>query len=585
MEAAQQKDLQALGQILQVRVRSHALQNDALKLGCAMSEDGTLVILSQHPLEVNVDPEKIFVAIEQALESLHPQVTQSVKLFLRVTGQKQTYANYCFTLQPALETTANNASSLGNSAELSLPAPQSIDRTQSQKWNSAREDPETLPTNEWTRQERSLQSQIPKPVLIIGGGVVLATLLSSIYMVTRPCALAQCKPLQTAQQLNQAATHMMRWANSQSDLLVAQQQMGEANNLLKSIPRWSSRYQEASQLSQILSAQSVMLKGAIAAWERATIATQQSQVLPHTTQEWLAIQASLQEAIATLGTVPKDSPLFLAAQQKLPEYQAKLKSVDRQLLLEQQASKNLTLAQNTVALAKQRQNTAQSSQSWQKVKATWQTAVNALAAIPHTSTAYKEAQQLLKDYRIGLAVASDRASQEQKATQAFSEAMSFANLAKRDEQQNQFTKAINNWKQALNSARQIPVGTHYYQPVQAQIASYSSSLQQAQAKLSVANILQKVRSDLNRTCSGNIRVCRYTLNSQLIAVHITSGYKQTLERTFVNAKLHGDAKTQAGIVFHYRTLKQALETISNNAGIPLQVYQPNGSLIHAFRPK
>jgi CRISPR/Cas system CSM-associated protein Csm2 small subunit len=422
-------------------------------------------------------------------------------------------------------------------------------------------------------------------LLVVGGGVVLAAIFTSIYMLTRPCVIGRCKPLQTAQQLNQGATRMAKSADSQSELLAAQQQLVAANNSLKQIPRWSGHYQEAQQLSQSLFNQSALLNQAIAALQQGARATQRSQNPPRSALELQTIQALWQDAIANLAAVPSDSALFPLAQQKLPAYQTNLKSVNQQLQMEQQASKKLILAQKTALLAKQRQDTAQSWQAWQTAKSNWVSAIDTLATIPKTSAAYKEAQQLLPTYQTQLATASDRASKEQMAAKAFSQAISQANLAQREQQQNQFTNAVNNWKQALTYAKQVPSGTLYYKQVQPLITSYSETIQQAQAQLKVANVLQKARTDLNRTCSSNIRVCTYTVNNKLIVVQLTSGYEQTVERNYIVGKRKGDLSLQAGIAFHYRALRQALEIISANADIPLQVYEPDGSLIHSYKPQ
>ncbi len=753
MEAAQQEDLHTLGQRLQERLQSAIPYDDALKIGCAISGDGNLVVLSQHSPEVNVDPETTFTALQQALEALHPQVTQPVKLYLRLAGQKHTYAKHYFTLQPAqLVTTNNDSLSLLNPNDLKEQAPEVADWVHSDQYDLKEKTPEVtdsvqstqsllvedpvaypssfpvLPTsdvetgsttepidhsltpdrstglqpsstspeiaeNDSTTEElidyslstdaptdlqpipspeiseaengstaeelidrsptlnsptnlqqsstspeivengrateliernstpdspTNLQQSLPSPeivdrkaahpaqiysstttgkvskrklnhtlslLLVVGGGVVLAAIFTSIYMLTRPCVIGRCKPLQTAQQLNQGATRMAKSADSQSELLAAQQQLVAANNSLKQIPRWSGHYQEAQQVSQSLFNQSALLNQAIAALQQGARATQRSQNPPRSALELQTIQALWQDAIANLAAVPSDSALFPLAQQKLPAYQTNLKSVNQQLQMEQQASKKLILAQKTALLAKQRQDTAQSWQAWQTAKSNWVSAIDTLATIPKTSAAYKEAQQLLPTYQTQLATASDRASKEQMAAKAFSQAISQANLAQREQQQNQFTNAVNNWKQALTYAKQVPSGTLYYKQVQPLITSYSETIQQAQAQLKVANVLQKARTDLNRTCSSNIRVCTYTVNNKLIVVQLTSGYEQTVERNYIVGKRKGDLSLQAGIAFHYRALRQALEIISANADIPLQVYEPDGSLIHSYKPQ
>ena len=602
MTVAQREDLQALGQLLQQRLQLDIPWGDTLKVGCVIS-NGTLVILSQHPPGLNFDSKNTFNVLKKALESLRPQVTQPVKLYLRVAGEKQAYAKYNFTLRP-LETAATDVSIRKDEfSGLREQAEQITDALHSSQIQ--REDIDNLwqypDSKDWLSSSynlnigqqgskrrqfsldwRSLFGDIPTPLLVVGGGVVFATILTSIYMLSRPCVIGHCQPLQSAQQLNKIANHLIRQADSQSDLVEVQQQLTQANNLLKEIPRWSFHYQQANQLSQNLSSHAAMLNQISMALEQAYEATQKAQNLPHTASEWQAIQLLWQSSIASVATIPPNSTLFGLAQQKLTEYQTNLQIVNQFFNQEQQASKKLLQAKNTAMLAKTRTDTAKSLHSWQKVKATWQTAVNTLATIPKTTTAYPEAQQLLVNYRTQLATSGDRANKEQIAAKAFSQAISQASLAQRSEQQNQISKAVTGWNQALKSAKQVPNGTQYYSQVQPLIASYSLSIQQAEAKLKVANVLQLARTDLNRTCSGNIQMCKYTANSNLILVQLTKGYEQAVDRKFVTARFD---KSNSSAVVHYPILKQALEAISDNANIPLQVYDSDGSPIHSYKPK
>lgn len=604
MKTAHQEDLQALGQLLQARLRSHIPNGNKLKIGCAISNE-TLVVLLQHPPRVEFDPEITFAAIEKNLQSLRLQVTGPVKLYLRVSGQKQAYAKHDITLHPAeLVTIANSSYNQVNSnnwskrKEFPVSASQSLDaigltnHNLSQHLTNWRNN-ESLTgvrqpakkTEGFSAKVRSLLADIPTPLLVVGGGVALATLFSSTYMLTRPCVIGECPALETAQQLSKVANHLTQRVNSQPDLLAVQQQLVEANNSLKAIPRWSFRYQEASQLSQNLSERSATLDQISAALEKAAAATKKGENLPHTVQKWQEIQALWQQAIATLANIPANSSLYGLAQQKLAQYQTNLQVVNQHLNLEQQASKKLLQAKNTILLAKTRGDTARSSQAWQKVKATWQSAIAILGSIPKTTTAYEEAQQLQASYRTQIKAASDRATKEQMSAKAFSQAMSKANLAQKDEQQNQISLALSNWNQALNSAKQIPGGTQYYNQSLPLIASYTSAIQQAGAKLKVANVLQLARTDLNRTCSGTIPVCKYSLNNQLIMVQLTSGYEQAVERNYISARLHTKSKTQVGVAMHYYKLKRELEAISNKANVPLQVYESDGSPLHNYKPK
>lgn len=608
--AARQEELQVLGQLLQERLQSEFPQAVPLQVRCAI-KDGTLMVLSEHPASVTLDPPATFAALQQALQSLQPQVAQAVEVYLRVAGQKQPYAIDFFVLQPpvslpieepvGLETSWENPASPADEYQTpnkrgeTPPLAEVKNSDGSSDFSNSFEplapapdlSSEIVPVKRFYEADttsRWRQFKLPLPMLVAGAGVALAASLSGVYLLTRPCVISDCEPIQTAQQLSQESAQLTRRAKSQQQLTAAQQQLAEATDALQTIPGWSPRYQEAQQLSQTLSTQSGTLNQAVTALQKASAAAQKSQNTPHTVQEWQGIQALWREAITPLEAVPRNSTVYSLAQQKLPGYRANLKSVNQQLNAEQQAAKKLTKALATAQIATTRQGAAQSLQKWQQVQSTWQVAVNSLASIPTTSTAHKEAQQLLVTYRPKLAAAGDRTTKEQISAKAYNQAISLATLAQRYEQQNQLPEAVTNWSQALNAAKQVPTETFYHSKAQPIIDSYSSALKQAEDKLKTANILQKVRTDLNRTCSGSIQVCNYTLNSQGITVRLTSDYEEAVERSFITANVQGYSNSQSGVVNHYQTLRQALETISYNSTLPLQVYDAKGSLIHTYSP-
>lgn len=552
--AARQDDLEVLEWLLQERLHSEMPLGDFLQVRCAI-KNGTLMVLSQHPTGVVPEPQPTLAALQQALQSLQPQVAQSVQLELKLAHQNQPYATHSFMLQPPIQA--------GEQGRLGAPSGDRGERG--------------------AEGEESRQLKFPMPILIAVACAGFAACLSSVYLLTRPCVIGECEPIQTAQQMSQESATAARRAKSQQELAAAQQQLAEATVALQKIPQWSPSYQKAQQMSGTLSTQSATLNQALTALQKAS-AAQKNQNPPHTAQEWQAIQALWRSTIASLQAVPHNSAVYPLAQQKLPLFRASLKSVDRQLNIEQQATKKLTLALTTAEVATKRQSSAQSLQNWQQVKSTWQVVVNELASIPKNSTANKEAQQLLQTYRPKLAAVRDRTTSEQVSALAYNQAVRLANLAKLYEQQNQLAMAVTNWKHALNAANQVPTGTFYHIKAQPLIDPYTTALKQAEEKLIVVKILQKTRADLNRTCSGELRFCNYSLLNQGIIVQLTSDYQRALERIFMTAAAYGDSKTQAAVVGHYQSLQQALEAISYNATLPLQVYDSKGSPILIYNP-
>ena len=140
------------------------------------------------------------------------------------------------------------------------------------------------------------------------------------------------------------------------------------------------------------------------------------------------------------------------------------------------------------------------------------------------------------------------------------------------------------WRNALTYINQVPYNTFYYGKAQALVAPYTGAVKQAQGQLQLALKLQQARSDLNQTCSGKTKVCNYVISNNAIRVQLTPTYMQMVRKTEITAKARGDSNTQKAIVNHILTLGEALEAISDNARLPLEVYTPEGNLIQQHKP-
>ncbi len=266
-------------------------------------------------------------------------------------------------------------------------------------------------------------------------------------------------------------------------------------------------------------------------------------------------------------------------QRKLSLYRLRLQTVNQQLLNEEKWSKKLAAAKSVANVAAQWETKVKSLKDLQKVQSTWQVVVNALVIIPKTSPEYEEAQNLLADYRPKLATARDRATIEQLAAKSYQQAINTANQAKAYQQQNQWQAARANWYLALNTVKQIPANSFYYSQAQPLISPYANAFKQAEQQAQVALNLEQTRTDLAKTCSSQIRICTFTINNKGITVKITAEYEQALQNSLANANPQ-DPSSFASITNHLQVLQEALSAISENANLPLIVYDAQGQVVH-----
>lgn len=586
-------NLQALGLSLQQQLQTQLSQAVPMQVQCAIKQ-GILLVLVQHSPGSRPQPNAVFAILEQALQVEPPNLattdfTNQVRLYLRTIGQAQPYATQSFAIEPAIAPTTfiqPETTTLDAEDEDELEADvEPVDRAgtplEDEEDNPFAlalpplidEPGELVPVSNRAARHNSL------PLLILGAGVGLFTLATGMYALTRPCVVGGCSAIATAQQLSQTSAQTLQQAKSGQDIKTAQQQLQDAIATLKPIPAWSSHHSQATSLSQSYQQQEAAIAQVVTAQNQAFTAAKKSQNPPHPLPDWVEVQGLWRNAIAQLESVPRDSTAYTYAQKKRQEYQVNLVAANKRLQVERAANTKLDRAKTTAKMAAAREGIAQSVESWQLAYATWQTSINQLRLIPKGTMAHEDAQQLIAAYQPRLIAARDRSTQEQIAANAYNQAIAFAEDAQSFEQQNQWTQAVANWRNALTYAKQVPTNTLYYQDAQPLVSKYNTALTDAENQLRLADIVEGARADLRRTCAGSPRICDFSVTIDLIKVNLNPDYVRTLVRTAITAEANGDISTQVDVREHLSTLEAALKAISQNSHIPIELYDENGSLM------
>ena len=560
--ATQQDNLQLLANDLQEHLRADVPSGEFFKVKCAV-KNHQLMILTQHPQGVAVDTENIFTVFEEALQNNSREYQQEkADVFLRVDGVKLPYAKRSFTLE---QYRGKNPDS---SALTYLPID---DEDESLSSLDVPDSPQHSQTNSGFNI---------KLILLAVIGVIISATLGGAYVATRPCLITKCNQLKTAQNLNNSYEELTKEIKSKQDLAGLQRQIDSAKANLGQIPNLSPYSQESQRLSLSLTEKSAKIQQVFTAYQAATIATEKSLAAPQNLEQLQDRRRLWRQAIAPLEAINPDDELYQLAQKKLASYRSNLLAINTQLAKEDKWAKKITSAKAVAIVAEKREATAKTLEELHKVESTWQVVVNALTPIPFKSSAHSDAQKLIFEYKPRLLEAKNRITKELTAAKTYKQAVNAVNLAERYERQNQWYSAVAQWQTALNSAQRVASNSLYNVQAQQLVVPVSTSLQQAQEKLQVAIRIQKTRSDLDKTCSGEIRVCTYIMASQGITVRITPDYEQNLQDNLVEASAQGDTDIIAGVNNHLQTLQQALEAISDNADVPLIVYDAQGSVIY-----
>ncbi len=614
MEATvQQQYLQVLSDILQERLVAQLLDSQDFQVKCAIRND-ELMILTQHPADVLVDIQQVFEVLEQALQWQFNYQTQRVQFFLRIAGEKRPYAQYFLDFQiPSIDSEQetedefpsptvdreretvnieNERDSLFISADLQTPSSPitetedepiidsflpsskesfsdyllldshlSLDENEVEKIEDIEEKFAPFANIADKPRNRQLSLSLPPVPIMIGTAVVIALLASSsAFVLHRGCVIFECKELQTAQQFKSEYQQQIKRTKSQKDLLTMQQKLDKVVADLQEIPEWSPRYQDSQVLVNSFSEQSTKINQVLKALQIGSSAQKKTQTPPQSVDELRNRQKLWREAITSLKIIKPSNELYGLVTANLSNYQNTLKTVNDQLLKEETWVQRIANAKTLGENATKRQVTAKSASEWQKVESDFQTAINTLKIIPIDSLEIKNARKLLEEYQ----PKRDRAKKEQLAATSYQQAIKAANQAQAYSNQNQWQGAVKSWEQAVQSAKQVSQDSFYFNQATALIEPYTASLKQAQEQLQIYGDLTQTRAELNSTCTNTIKICTFTIKNQEISVRLTPEYDRLFEAN--NPQIQS----------HFQSLKDALTAISQNAQLPVFIYNAQG---------
>ena len=603
--ATRPNNLETLEHLLQEGLQSTLSPLVPIQVQCRL-KDEMLVILAQHREDVLPDSQQVFSSIEQTIQEQQWSDSKSVKIYLRVEGHKPPYAFYSFKIEQRVSATATpEEETWDHPDEADSPDAEASDRhevetpTSEYSEGGNTESASPHPWDQPIQEENSLLEEPPLetdapmkgrskntllPLVVVGTGLSLFVFLASVFLLTRPCVVGSCPLLSEAQELSQTSLKRLQTPLSGKEVLEAQEQLMEAIRMLQTIPFWSRYHGKAQEQLKAYQAQAERVEEMVKALQTAARAAKESENPPHPVAQWSEIQGLWREAIARLEELPSNSPLQPLAQQKLKEYKQNLAAANQRLVKERQSQQRLQEAKDAALIAEARQGVAQSLEHWQLVYATWQIAMKRLKQIPQGTMAYQEVQQLSALYLPKMASARDKKTQEQFAANAYKQGIQLAQLAKNAQFDNQWSVALGHWRNALTNMNQIPKNSFYYSKAQSLAQSYSSALKQAKGKLQLAIKVQQTRNDLKQTCIAKVQVCNFGVINNIIKVRLTPTYTKLVKQTADVAKTRNDSKAQAGIVNHILTLGEALEVISDNAKMRLEVYDSDGTLIQTHVP-
>ncbi len=631
-------DLAALEVRLQQQLQTHLPDIAPVQVNCYVKRE-TLLMVVQHRSPALPHPSRLFRLLVQQFVAERLDQRYRGLMYLKVDGRPQPYAFHTHTPQPpdqdiaaqVYATTPEGLAAAEDEAEISLTPAAAEDEAEGSLTPAAaalapRERLEAGPPERFqdadlnlgtvadadfeadeaaadleTDEEGNPVFSTPWPgdwpgetwlgdrlwptLIAVAAVFGLTVFFTSLYLVSRPCVFRRCEPLTLAQELADEALTTLQNPPSGQSVLQAQQQLQQAIALLESIPTWSHAHREAAGLLLAYGTSAERVAELVEGLQTAARAAAATQNPPLGVERWQEAQRLWRGAIAILEEIPTDSEFAAFARQKVREYRENLTAVNRRLDQEREAVEHLAAALEAAKIAEVRGGVAQSLDHLQLTVATWQTVVDRLAAIPSSTTPYATAQQRLEDYRPRLTQARDRLSRERFAHDAYNQGDNLGRLAITAQGMNQWEQAVTHWRNALNYLEQVPSESFAYAKAQPLLERSAQSLNTAQSRLEEKVQVRQARTALTRLCaSTDGTICVYTATESLLSVRLTPTYVQRVRQTAQQAQRSNDVEVQAGLLDHIFHLEKALEAISEDTGIPLEIYTTDNVLVKRHRP-
>ena len=560
-------DLGRLGEQLYKFLLSDAIAASPLQVNCSLSEE-TLIIIIQYSETLTLQKAATFSCVREFLDRQGSSSLYPTEIYL--TREKPSSFLKNGTANQETEDMRSIPRQKNRESSLKPPQTNKLSLFQQNNLHFPILSPQNIPDYFSTKK-------------LLGLGLGLGILVMGLYGLSDPCVTGTCPPLSQAKILINSSLLILE-PDSSSSLLATKQKLGEALSQLQSIPWWSPYRVQANALdseAQTILREIDLLNAAIASGNQATLLMQKSSL---SIPEWQTVQTLLTKSIKQLKQLPTNSQFQAFAIAQSQQYEKALRANNQRLQQEQLANAIYEEAMKIGRAAKVQENMAQSIDDFDKISVTWKKAIQSLENISQGTTSYDKTSKILDLYGQKYKAIDARKKNEALANLNLQQAIQESQIAEKSEQSQQWSLAVSHWKDALVYLKQVPENSFQSTKAKSLLIQYNLSLNKAQENFRNANRLQLIKNNLAKICSQENKACNYSIDKNMIKVKLTSSYLQQIWDLSIQAKLNANIKEQAKILNHLARLEQSFQIISNQAKIPLAVYNSKGNLMTTYRP-
>ncbi len=540
-------EYQTLEQKLENAVNSEALMENPVRIECSRQEKNLAVII-EHQEKKAPDSEVIVSIINQVIAQ--EQIIDEVLIYL-ADSPENLYSN------------TPNQLIKGNESGLEI---ESISNNNDHQVTS-----NTSQDSAKKYQSRNFSVGFISFVL----GLIVISISGLVYYFTRPCVVGECLLIPETKTKLDNVLKSINAETSAYRLTQIQATISESSQELTRIPSWSKYYDSAQNLKQQSQLKNRDIGQILSAFQLEDNAKNMTQNLPLSQEEWLRVKGFWQEAIALLQA-NQDKNFNSLVNTKLNAYRNEIETVEGRIEKEKQGEKLLAEAQKLATIAEQKQQeTIDSVMTLETIEKDWISAVSKVEKLPVATIAYQKKDQLLNNYLSQLSVIQEKIRLEKLAINVLDKTKNKVNLAKKSQEENQWTKAVAYWQKAIKLLENYPEHsflTNDFQQLQKEI---QAEIPKAKEQLKLAITRENIRGDLKKICAGNEPICNYSVTNDLIKVYLTDKYMENVAKI----SSHSNFEQQQQLEYHINQVEKNYQFISSKYQKPLEVYNPQKKLI------
>jgi len=412
-------------------------------------------------------------------------------------------------------------------------------------------------------------------------GLLSLGTIGTIYYFTRPCVLGNCELI------TESETSISRLLKNQSqgldEIKIKNIQLGliEGINKLKRVPRWSKYYQESNILISEYKNKIDDLDKLLNALVLVNNAQTLTKNLPLSLDEWNRVKSFLNDAIKIINSI-KVEELNQFKTEKLISYQNELTTVNNNILQEKKANDLLNQAKDLAVVIDNEAKEVKSLVDLENIGKKWQTSIQKVELISPQTTAYLEKEEILNNYLQKLIKVQNQINQEKNALNIKNKAQEKIKLATESQKNNQWTKAVSLWKEAITLFKKIPSEVLLRKEINKLESNANKQLEIATSELKQAIIREEIKTKLKEICNKEEVMCSFNVSKENIKVFLTDKYLQKIASASAITNLTNNKEEKNQIITHIDQVEKNYQYLSSKYKLPVEIYNPQRQLIMIY---